>query len=131
MHGRVLVGRYRLVLRSRPVDDHRLGQVPGPWQYKRRVSFPVGEAQSPIRERHGGVLVLDPKVPLALVWGFGILLFLAASRQLFMAAKNAWTQASAVWACSFFEVCQRMRCFGLSHRPLCRTVRQNEASVWL
>jgi hypothetical protein len=44
------------------------------------------------------------------------------SRQDLRPAKNAWTQASAVWACSLEEVCQRIRCEGPSQMPLCRTL---------
>src|SRR5260370_32782976 len=46
-------------------------------------------------------------------------------------AKKACTQASAVCACSFLEVCQRIRCLGASQIPLWFTVRQNETTVWL
>src|SRR6266851_10051058 len=53
------------------------------------------------------------------------------SRQLLSEAKKDCTHASAVWACNFLEVKSRMRCLGLSQRPLCRTVRQKKTSVLL
>src|SRR5260221_12821188 len=48
------------------------------------------------------------------------------ARQLLRAEKKAWTQASAVWACSCLEVCQRIICAGESQIPWCLTVRQKE-----
>src|SRR5258708_27784567 len=53
------------------------------------------------------------------------------SRQLLRLAKKACTQASAVWAWSLSEGYQRIRCFGCSQMPLCRTVRHNQTSVCL
>src|SRR5260370_19721566 len=49
------------------------------------------------------------------------------SRQLLRLAKKACTQASAVWAWSLSEGYQRITCFGGTHIPLCRTLRQNES----
>src|SRR5258708_16568549 len=58
--------------------------------------------------------------------GLALLSRLRRARQLFRAAKKACTQASAVWACSFLEVCQRIICAGDSQIPLCLTVPQKE-----
>ncbi len=48
----LLIGGYRLVLRSRPVDDHRLWQFPRPVEEKRRIALAVREAQCPLLEAH-------------------------------------------------------------------------------
>ena len=69
---RLSVGGNRLVFGSRPVDDHRLWQVPRPHEEQRGVPFAVGQAQSLVCKRHGGALVLNPEVPLALAGRFGV-----------------------------------------------------------
>ena len=76
-NGLRLVGRNRLVLRSRPADDHRVRKIPWPGQHQRRVALAVGEPKRPLYQLHRGAFVFDAEVPLALMRRFGIRIVLA------------------------------------------------------
>src|SRR5260221_4003762 len=54
---------------------------------------------------------------------------LRRARQLFRAAKKACTHASAVWASSCLEACQRIICGGESQILLWLTVRHEESKA--
>ncbi len=62
----LMVGSDGFVLCACPVDDDRLGQVPGPVQEERLVAFAIREAQESIVQAHRRAFVFDTKVPLAL-----------------------------------------------------------------
>jgi hypothetical protein len=68
----LFIGSYGLILRARPMDDHRIWQFPGPVQQKRGVATAVREAQLSVREVHSRSLVLDAEVALALMRGFHV-----------------------------------------------------------
>ncbi len=68
----LLVGRNRLVLCAYPVNHDRLWGFPRPDEYERGIAFAVGEGKHPVLVAHGTRLVLNTKVPLALVRGFGV-----------------------------------------------------------
>ena len=72
VEGWLLVGGDGLVLRARPVDDHCLGQVPGPGEEQRGIAFAIGEAKLPVVEEHRGLLVFNAKEALALVRRFRV-----------------------------------------------------------
>ena len=64
----LLIGGYRFVLCSRPMDDHGLWQVPSPIQDERHVATAIGQSELAIRQAHSRTFVLDAKVPLAPPW---------------------------------------------------------------
>ena len=68
----LLVGRNRLVLCASPVNHDRLWGVPRPYEDERSIAFAVGEGKYPVLVAHGTRLILNTKVPLALVRGFGV-----------------------------------------------------------
>jgi hypothetical protein len=77
VHYRLLIGRNRLILRPRPVDNDRFRERPGSEESKRSVAFPVGESQLPAQESHRTPFVLHAEVTLALVRGVGVGIFFA------------------------------------------------------
>src|SRR2546422_8460127 len=87
-------------------------------------SFP---SESLIAERLYSTL----KYHLRFLGGWAVGSVSRRSRQDLREAKKDCTHASAVWACSFLLVNRRIRCLGLSQRPLCLTVRQKKTSVWV
>ena len=62
------VGSNRFVLCARPVDDHRLRQLPGPIEDERGISLAVGKLEHSIFQTHGTALVFYAEVPFALAW---------------------------------------------------------------
>src|SRR6266705_894743 len=64
----LLIGGYRFVLGSCPMDDHDLWQVPAPIQDERHVATAIGQSKLAIRQAHSRTFVLAAKVPLATPW---------------------------------------------------------------
>lgn len=54
------------------MNHDRLWGFPRPYEYERGIAFAVGEGKHPVLVAHGTRLVLNTKVPLALVRGFGV-----------------------------------------------------------
>ena len=84
----LLVRRNGFVLDARPMDHHRLGQVPGPGQDQRGVATPVREPKMPILEDHRGALIFDPEVPFPLMGRFYVGIVLAALPPAFERGKE-------------------------------------------
>src|SRR6266487_215973 len=74
----LLIGGYRFVLGSHPMDDHGLWQIPSPIQDERHVATAIGQSELAIRQAHSRTFVLDAKVPASLVrWPGGWISFTA------------------------------------------------------
>jgi hypothetical protein len=54
------------------VNHDRLWGIPRPYEDERSIAFAVGEGEYPVLVAHGTRLILNTKVSLALVRGFGV-----------------------------------------------------------
>src|SRR2546422_1074047 len=100
-----------------------LGSSQGQSRISSALSLPLDKRNFPSTRLMADRLYSTLKYHLRFLGGCAVGSVARRSRQLLSEAKKDWTHASAVWACNFLEVNRRMRCLGLSQRPLCRTVR--------
>src|SRR5712691_7919183 len=64
----LLIGGYRLILCTGPVDNNGLWQVMRPIEYQWLIALAVRQSERAILELHSRLLVLNPEVPLAPAW---------------------------------------------------------------
>src|SRR6266852_7958250 len=84
----LFVGGNGLVLRARPMDDHRLRQLPRPVEHKWLVATAVRKAKHFIFELHSTTLVFDAGVTLAFPRWLGCWVGLASFPPAFETSKE-------------------------------------------
>ena len=65
------------ILRSAPVNDHRLREFPRPIEHQGIIAPAIGKTEVTILETHGRAFVLNAKVPFPPPWGLRIRMSLA------------------------------------------------------